>query len=131
VHWCTKKTYDHGDVFYYDIEMENNDRWSIGKKKEWLFQLGQELKYEITPNTKMEGKFIIKEWQEEGKWWKFTPRDYKKDFVGFAMSYSKDLAVAWKIEMNDLSNYAEKMFTWMVGKLSDQNGSQNGWGVPK
>lgn len=34
----------------------------------------------------------------------------------FAMSYSKDLCVAGKIEVKDLSTYAEKIYQWLESK---------------
>lgn len=34
----------------------------------------------------------------------------------FAMSYSKDLCVAGKIDIKDLSTYAEKIYQWLESK---------------
>jgi hypothetical protein len=36
----------------------------------------------------------------------------------FAMSYAKDLVVAGKVELKDLSTYADKIYQWLESKKS-------------
>lgn len=40
----------------------------------------------------------------------------KVNNAAFAMSYAKDLVIAGKIELKDLSTYADKIHTWIESK---------------
>lgn len=83
-------------TYYFTIVMENGDEGSIGKKAVDAIKVGDELTY-----TLEEGQYGKKIKEAGTAFWgkkPFTPRDYKKESVTMAMSYAKDLFVAWKIE---------------------------------
>jgi hypothetical protein len=48
------------------------------------------------------------------KEYKAEPFEHKA--AGYAAAYSKDLAVAGKIDLSEMAAYADKFYSWMVAK---------------
>lgn len=102
-------------VFYFSLEMENGDKWTIWKMKHDAFKVWDTLHYEIeTKDGRNKFKEIKENKQKQGFW----KRDYHKDAVWFAMSYAKDLVVAGKKEMNDLEHIADSIYARMIKKYN-------------
>lgn len=104
-------------IYYHDIELDNGDKGSIGAKDKMPAKLnpGQSLTYTIEGNK-------IKAVQEQKAGAFFggggnKGRDPKVQIIGFAMSYSKDLVVAGKIELSKMNEYFEKIHAAMAAKL--------------
>lgn len=108
--------------------MENGDKGSIGKKKKDAFTVGDELKYTIEQNDK--GYYNIKEVREDN-YQKSTyvtnnyvgngkSQEDKTKFIGFAMSYAKDLCVAGKVDFAQIKDTADVLYDWMVEKHDPQ-----------
>ena len=129
IHWVTDRDWPNWKVWYFDMTMENWDRWQIGKMNQTAMQLGMELHYDITPNPKKAWQFKIAEVKEE----EATPvawvhsnkgygRNYEADMISFAMSYAKDLVIADKVSLTQLPAEAERIYTRMIGqyKLLDK-----------
>lgn len=109
-----------GIVFYHDVELDNGDKGSIGSKDQMPAKLnpGQSLTYTIEVGEKGNKIKAVQD-QKPGAFFgggKKGP-DPKVSIVGFAMSYTKDLVVAGKIEVKDMSAYFEKMHALMLSKL--------------
>ena len=114
IHSVKEYNGQNGMVYYFDITMENGDRGNIGKKKKDAYSVGMSIDYTL---EKTEKGNKIKE-EVKAFWWKmWAGRDHKKDCVSFAMSYAKDLVVGGKIQIKDLSQYADKIYARMLSKL--------------
>lgn len=112
-----------GNVFYHEVELDNGDKGQIGSKEQMPSKLnpGSELTYTIegpdarggykikAVNTAVGGGF-----QGGGGGKKVDP---KVQIVGFAMSYTKDLIVAGKVEMWEMEMHFNKIHSLMAGKL--------------
>lgn len=99
-----ERTGPNGTVHYISVEMDNGDKGTIGKKSKDALSVGDELTYELV-EKEFNGNitYNIKEVKEntfQKKSGGYT-RNYKADFISFAMSYAKDLAVAGKIVTTD------------------------------
>lgn len=104
-------------VYFHDIELENGDKGSIGAKEQMPSKLnpGQELTYTIEGNK-------IKAVQAPAGGGGFAGGgkkgpDPKVQIVGFAMSYTKDLIVAGKIEIAKLPETFERIHSLMSAKI--------------
>lgn len=110
-----------GNVYYHDIELDNGDKGSIGSKEKMPAKLnpGQDLTYTIEGDAR--GGFKIKAVNPSGAGGGFGSGkkgpDPKVQIVSFAMSYTKDLVVAGKIDVKDMSSYFEKIHSVMSAKL--------------
>lgn len=121
----SKKFNEKYSTWYFQVEMENWDAWSIWKKDENALNVWDELTY-----TKEEKEYnwntftTLKEVRENTwkKWW--TPRNYKAESIGFAMSYAKDILCSYN-ENNLPTNpdFLEKTFEkiyWMMQKKYEE-----------
>lgn len=99
-----------GNVYYHDIELDNGDKGSIGTKEKQPAKLnpGNELTYTIE-NGKIKAVAAPKPFPG-GK----VQQDPKIQYNGFAHAYAKDLAVAGKIDLKDITAYAKKFYDSMV-----------------
>lgn len=103
-------------VFYHDIELDNGDKGSIGAKEEMPAKLnpGQSLTYTIDGNK-------IKAVQSAGNFPKGGGGKFQQDpkiqFIGFSMSYVKDMIVAGKMPIADLEKEFNRMYNLMISKL--------------
>jgi hypothetical protein len=104
-------------VYYHDIELDNGDKGSIGSKEKMPARLnpGTELTYTIDGNK-------IKAVNAASGGGGFTGGgkkgpDPKVQIVGFAMSYTKDLIVAGKVEIKLLPETFDKIHKLMSDKL--------------
>lgn len=103
-------------VYYHDIELDNGDKGSIGSKEKMPARLnpGAELTYTIDGNkikavsSPQSGGFA-----GGGK----KGPDPKVQIVGFAMSYTKDLIIAGKVEIKLLPETFEKIHSLMLAKI--------------
>lgn len=108
-------------VYYHDIELDNGDKGSIGSKEKMPAKLnpGQELTYTIEADNR--GGFKIKAVNPQQGGGGFTGGrkgpDPKVQIVGFAMSYTKDLIVAGKIEIKQLPETFDRIHKLMSDKL--------------
>lgn len=104
-----------GLIYYFTLNMENWDTWSIGKKNQEAIKEWQELEY--TTEIK-NGKNVFVEYKPNNfsKSWSYQ-RDHNKDAVWFAMAYAKDLVVAGKCDISQITDTAEKLYAWMMAKL--------------
>jgi hypothetical protein len=106
-----------GTVYYHDVELDNGDKGSIGSKEKMPVKLnpGNELTYTIDGNK-------IKAVNAPGAGGGFAGGgkkgpDPKVQIVGFAMSYTKDLIVAGKVEIKLLPETFERIHKLMSDKL--------------
>lgn len=109
-----RKPYEgaYGKMYYATITLENWDKWSLWAKEEWKYTIWQEIEYTIEETTN--GNKIKIMQQQKG--WKSFTKDYKKDAVSFALSYAKDIMIAWKVKEDQLLPTADKLYEWMIGK---------------
>lgn len=129
-----ERTGPNGTVHYISVEMDNGDKGTIGKKSKDALSVGDELTYELV-EKEFNGNitYNIKEVKEntfQKKSGGYT-RNYKADFISFAMSYAKDLSVAGKIDMfvkknnNEIDlaicESADLIYHWMCTKYDEIN----------
>lgn len=109
---------DKGTVFYHEIELDNGDKGQIGTKEQMPAKLnpGQELTYTIEVTDKGNK---IKAVQPAGGGFAGGNRgpNPKVQIVGFAMSYTKDLIIADKVKIDQLTGTFEKIHALMAAKL--------------
>jgi hypothetical protein len=103
-------------VFFHDIELDNGDKGSIGTKEQMPSKLnpGQELTYTIEGNKI---KAVVGQQAGFAGGGKKGP-DPKVQIVGFAMSYTKDLIIADKVKIDQLSAMFDKIHGIMLAKIS-------------
>lgn len=135
-------------IYYHDIFLENGDKISIGKqtKNPSDFLPGLELEYIITGYDKISSK--ANKWKHyiERKYDSYTPEEMndkskvkktrsktkskpyggkfikKEDFIGYSMSYAKDLVIAGKTSKKDLDAFSKiyKHIYEIVGECIDE-----------
>jgi hypothetical protein len=114
-----------GTVHYISVVMENGDKGTIGKKSADALKIGDELTYTIESKEHNGNTYYtikeIKDNNFQKKSYSGYSRNYKADFISFAMSYAKDLAVAGKIDAKDeiLWDKADSIYTWMIKQYND------------
>jgi hypothetical protein len=104
------------------VEFENADKGFFTSKNEdqKAFVVGTEATYLIEEKTGTTGKVYFKvtlpqaqkSFSGGGK--SYTPADPRIQMISFSTSYAKDLVVADKIKITDLSKYSEEIFKNMV-----------------
>lgn len=106
-----------GSVYYHDIELDNGDKGSIGSKEKMPVKLnpGSELTYTID-NGKIKAVNAPSGGGSFSGSGKKGP-DPKVQIVGFAMSYSKDLVIAGKVDIKQLPETFERIHALMLAKL--------------
>lgn len=108
-----------GTVYYHEVEFDNGDKGQIGTKEKLppKIAVGAELTYTIE-NTGKGNK--IKPVQPSGGFQgggKKAVIDPKVQMISFAMAYTKDLVVAGKVELSNMSKYFEIIYDAMVKKI--------------
>jgi hypothetical protein len=105
-------------VYYHDIELDNGDKGSIGSKEKMPAKLnpGNELTYTIDNGKIKAVNAQVGGGGFSGGGGKKGP-DPKVQIVGFAMSYTKDLIVAGKIDIKILPEMFEKIHALMAAKV--------------
>jgi len=119
-------------IYYHDILLQNGDLISIGKqtKNPADFLPSLEIEYIITGYDKINGKACKWKHHVERKYDSYTPEEMddkakgkkprakakpkayggkfikKEDFIGYSMSYAKDLVVAGKTKPKDLKDFS-------------------------
>lgn len=114
--WTKEWQWQNGVVHYISMEMENGDKVNIWKKNKDAFKVWDEINYEVISEDEYHVK-KIKEIKEELKK-PFNQRNYRMDAVSFAMSYSKDLVVWWKVDIKDLEATATRIYDWMLKSIN-------------
>ena len=107
-----------GKQFNFEIEYDGKKAYYTSKSKDQTkFVEGQECEFNEEKRTSKQGRdyFVVKAMyqQNNSNYGKALQREQSK-YSGFAMSYAKDLVVADKIVIADLSKYTKKMFKLMV-----------------
>lgn len=110
------------------VEFDNNDKGFYTSKNEEQknFVVGQEATYLIEEKEGSTGKKYCKVSipQAQGGFNKgggkpgHVPVDPRVQMIGFSTSYAKDLVVAGKVSIGDLSKYSNEIFQNMI-KLYD------------
>lgn len=102
-------------VYYYDMVMDNGDRWAIGRKEEGSLSIWEELTYELEEdkmwnpkfklvNPKFAGKPLI---QKKVEVVEKRVSEWNGSLPSFAISYSKDLVVGKAIPIEDMFEKAD------------------------
>jgi hypothetical protein len=115
---------NYGNVSFL-VEFANTDKGFFSTKDEnqTKFVVGKDAEYNIEEKTSGAGKqyFKITLPQSENTFKPGgsgrPPIDPKVQMIGFAMSYTKDLIVAGKVEMKGLSETFDIIYNEMIGKL--------------
>jgi hypothetical protein len=102
----------------YQHKVKYNDKtafYSSKKKEQTHFVAGKECEFVENKLTGKNGDFWVVKLpsQNQGGYNKKVKREQQK-YSGFAMSYAKDLVIADKIKISDMSKYTKKMFALMV-----------------
>lgn len=106
----------------FSIEFENSDKGFFSTKDEnqTKFVVGKEAEYEITEKQSTNGStyFKITLPQTEQPAFKGRPQvEPRIQMISFAMSYTKDLIVAGKVELKEISTTFDIIYNEMLGKL--------------
>lgn len=111
---------------YYDIELENWDKWTIANDNENAYKEWQELNYELWKfKNESAGLYRINEARQK-KWW--SPRNYNAEFAMKALECAVEFAPVWK-EWQTLENTlecADEMFKRLKNKSLSTNQPNNG-----
>lgn len=107
-----------GQVFYHDIELDNGDKGSIGSKEQMPAKLnpGSELTYTID-NGKI--KAVVPQQQGGGQWPKGgkPAPEPRIQMISFAMAYTKDLVVAGKVDLKNMTTQFDILYNEMISKI--------------
>jgi len=116
------KVDSYGNISF-SIELENGDKGFFSTKHadQTKFVVGVEAEYNIEEKTSQKGGVYYKITLPQSEK-PFTPGgrppvDPKVQMIGFAMSYTKDLIVAGKVDMKELSVTFDVIYNEMTGKL--------------
>jgi len=106
------------------IEFANGDKgfYSTKSEDQTKFVVGAESEYEIESKQSKTGSTYFRitlpgEAQPFKPGGGKPPVDPKVQMIGFAMSYTKDLIVAGKIQMKDLPATFDVIYNEMIGKI--------------
>ena len=107
-----------GMLYQHRIKYDEKTAYYSSKKKEQTYFIpGKEAEFTEEIKESKNGKYTtIKPVNSFAGNSNFT-RALKKEqskYSGFAMSYAKDLVIADKIKLDQISDYTKKMFTLMV-----------------
>lgn len=114
-----------GIIYYHDLELEDGSKGSVGKKvkNHDSIAVGKDFTYELT-----DGKFKhITQPQGQNTYTGGAKKPYYNSepleikVAGFAMSYSKDLAVAKIITPDQMFATADKIYEWINNKMPKTN----------
>lgn len=108
----------------FSIEFENSDKGFFSTKDEnqTKFVVGKESEYEITEKQSTKGSTYYKITlpQSEQPTFKGGGRpqvEPRIQMISFAMSYTKDLIVAGKVELKEISTTFDIIYNEMISKL--------------
>lgn len=109
-----------GQVYYHKVELDNGDVGQIGSKEKMPTKLnpGNELHYTIESTER--GNKIKAVVENQGGGFKAGGRpqiDPKVQMISFAMSYTKDLVIAGKVDLKDMGQYFDKIYDKMIAKV--------------
>lgn len=107
-----------GQVYYHEIELDNGDKGQIGSKEKMPEKLnpGNELTYTIEATSRGNKiKAVSAQGFSVGS--KKFSVDPKTQMISFAMAYTKDLVVAGKVPLDNMSSYFEKIYNAMISKI--------------
>ena len=103
----------YGTTYYHHLVMDNGDKIDIGKKSEC--KVGWDLTYEIIGDPGQHEYTKAKSAKKEDGGFNNNKSYSKKggNNNSFALSYAKDLCVAGKIELNEITKWATTFNQWM------------------
>lgn len=107
----------------FSIEFENSDKGFFSTKDEnqTKFVVGKESEYEITEKQSTKGSTYYKITLPQTEQTAFKggrPQvEPRIQMISFAMSYTKDLIVAGKVELKEISTTFDIIYNEMLGKL--------------
>lgn len=107
-----------GQIFYHDIELDNGDKGSIGSKEKMPAKLnpGSDLTYTIDGN-KIKAFVATQQSGGGGSFQKKPQIEPRIQMIGFAMSYTKDLVVAGKVELKNMTVQFDILYNEMISKI--------------
>ena len=110
-------TGDKGTVYYHDIKLDNGDHGQIGTKERLpdKIAVGQELTYTIEEGQY--GSRIKAVQQSSGGGFRGRQQEPKIQMISFAMAYTKDLVVAGKVDLKNMSQYFDIIYQAMISKI--------------
>lgn len=112
----------HWPIYYFTMKLENSDTVNIWKKTEDAFQLGDVLNYVVeveeygVKKVRHPKPDEMQQSTTTTTATHTTPIRSSSQNASFALSYSKDLCVAGKIEFQDLTNTADVLLDWLNSK---------------
>ena len=116
---------EHWTTYYYTMVLSNWDTINIGKKSNSAFQLNDEIKYvEVEPKDEY-GVIKVRPpkpeedttpWPNPAPWAWWTTYKPQSNLASFALSYAKDICVAWKIEVWEIDLLADTFYDRLVKK---------------
>lgn len=116
----TQREYDYKEKHYRAtiLTMENWDKWECSQTKADAFILWQELVYNLKPNGEYTPKMYLETPKQFWNKGNLPKEDQKVTIASISAWYTKDLIVAWKIELADFAYTADIIFNW-VNKHAD------------
>jgi len=101
------------------LKLDNGDQWECSKAKPDFFTVGMSITYELI-EWQYGNKIKLEQTQQQKQFkGSYQKEDPIERFIGFAMSYAKDCAVAGKIEITDIIPIAKELFWAMNDMLAD------------
>lgn len=102
--------------YKFALLLENGEKWwtTLLKTSNPPCKVWEEIEYDIEEKN---GFKSIKLASQAKQFWLWqAKRDYAKDWVWFAMSYAKDLVVAWIVPLENLTTQADIIYEWINKK---------------
>lgn len=108
-------------IYYSTVVMDNTDEYPISKGKQTtgFYKEWQSLNYTIEKVGEYD-KIVVKE-EAKAFWAKpWFAKNYEKDSISMALSYSKDLVVWGKVELSKIYEVADKLHLRMANKYKGE-----------
>jgi len=104
----------YGTMYLFAVSYNDTEAlYSSKDRGQQKFVEGKEVEFEETVKTKDSGDTFTTIKPAQAKFSPQVKREQSK-YSGFAMSYAKDLVIADKIPLSEISDYTKKMFSLMV-----------------
>lgn len=97
----------YGLMYKFKVTIGGDTGELLAKSDKLKYEIGEEVEYEFTPGDFPKIKIIPAQKPFGGN---------KPNPAAFAMSYAKDLVVADKIVLGDISKYADLIYNWIKSK---------------
>lgn len=111
-----------GTIYYFDLTFENGDSGQYGgqSQEQTKFVIGVETEYTIEQKENARGSYhqIKPIYEQRGGGYGGRQHESPHNkLVTMAMAYTKDLVVAGKVDLMDMSKYYNKIYKAMSEKL--------------